>query len=308
MPGKATPRNEPDGDPAGRTPESAANGALSGAAIAAAAVTHPGLMREDNQDAVRVCKPDDAVTALVGHLYAVADGMGGYAHGGVASTVAIDTFTQTVASGARPALAAPQIQGLLRRGAQDANLAVYQAAQRLNAGRMGTTLTAFSILYNTLTFVHVGDTRLYLIRGNQATCLTQDHSTVAGLVRMKVLSPDKVRKHAQRSQLEKCLGVNLFIQPDVASHTLRPGDIAILCTDGIWAVIEDAEFAQLAAAAPDPAALGQTLIDLAMERESDDNVSAVVVQVQKLAENPAQAGPLRSWGLGGVLSRLSGRS
>lgn len=296
----ATPFN-----PTGRAD---AESGASSPAIDAAAVSHPGLVRDDNQDAVRVCKPDDEANRLVGHLYAIADGMGGYAHGGVASSLAIETFWQAVCGNAREALSPPQIQALMRRAAQDANLAVFQTAQRLNAGRMGTTLTAFSILHSTLTYAHVGDSRLYLVRGGQSTCLTQDHSTVGDLVRMKVLTPDKVRKHAQRSQLERCLGVNLFLQPDVASQPLRHGDIVILCTDGVWAVIEDHEFAQLAAQASGVESLGQSLVKLAMERESDDNVSAVVVHAQKLADNPAQAGPARGWGLGGVLGRLSGRS
>ena len=142
-------------------------------------------------------------------LYALADGMGGYAHGGVASSLALETFIRS--STARPG---PPLKDL-RRSMESANLSVYQAAQRLGAGRMGTTLTALHLLGDTLHLAHVGDSRAYLIRAGRAICLTNDHTTVGDLVRMKVISPDKVRTHAQRSILSKAVGLGLFIQPDM---------------------------------------------------------------------------------------------
>ncbi|MGA9406608.1 MAG: protein phosphatase 2C domain-containing protein, partial [Bacteroidota bacterium] len=172
--------------------------------------THVGKVREDNQDAVRLCNPIDELTLADGHLYGIADGMGGYAHGGVASTLALETFFETfyAANGVSPSQK-------LRVGIQNANLSVYQAAQRLKAGRMGTTLTAVNIVGRKLHIAHIGDSRAYLIRNHKSTCLTNDHTQVGELVRMKVLSPEKVRTHSQRSKLEKCLGMELFVQPDI---------------------------------------------------------------------------------------------
>ena len=120
--------------------------------------SHVGKVREDNQDCVRLCNPIDELTLSDGHLYGIADGMGGYAHGGVASSLALQTFFETfyAANGVAPAQK-------LRVGIQNANLSVYQTAQRLGAGRMGTTLTAVNIVGTKLHIAHVGDSRAYLI-------------------------------------------------------------------------------------------------------------------------------------------------
>ncbi len=245
--------------------------------------THTGKVREENQDSLRVHEPDDPeLTAKYGSLYALADGMGGYSHGSLASQTALESFFTTFYAG-RP----KQSLNNLRQGVQTANLAVYQAAQRLGVMRMGTTLTAINILDQHLYLTHVGDSRAYLIRDRQAKCLTKDHTVAGELVRMKLISPDKVRAHNQRSFLNKSLGIELFVQPDVAQVALKEDDLIVLCSDVVWSVIEDDEFAQLAGDSRDLNNLSQTLIELAMDRESDDNVSALFVHVHKL-DRPVQ--------------------
>ena len=101
---------------------------------------------------------------------------------------------------------------------------------------------------------------------------------------MKVLPPDKVRTHAQRSILTKGIGLSLFVKPDLTKHTLKEGDRLILCSDGLWSVIEDDEFADLVSTARSAEHLGESLIDLALARNSDDNISTVVIYVRHLAE------------------------
>ena len=147
---------------------------------------------------------------------------------------------------------------------------------------MGTTLTAGLLKENKLHIAHVGDSRAYLIRGNISTCLTKDHTRVGELVRMKVLAPDKVRTHNQRSVLSKCLGLDLFVQPDVFEVQVQDGDIIIFCSDGVWSVIDDDEFGTLASKAVSAEQLSQTIVDLAMKRGSDDNVSAVTIILHKV--------------------------
>ena len=160
-------------------------------------ISRPGKVREDNQDAIRFWRPDD-LSVKYGPLYGIADGMGGDAHGGVASSLALETFFDTFYK--TNGISVPQ---KLRLGVQNANLGIYQTAQRLGVARMGTTLTAVNLVGKTLNLVHVGDSRAYLIRDNLATCLTNDHTRVGEMVRMKMLSAEKVRTHAQRSVLEK---------------------------------------------------------------------------------------------------------
>jgi protein phosphatase len=242
-----------------------------------------GVVREDNQDAIRLSKYE-AEPAERGYLYAVADGMGGYAHGALASSLALEKFYASFYEGG--AAAAAQA---LRRGVDEANLAVYQAAQRLGVGRMGTTLTALHIQGRRLHLAHVGDSRAYLVRDGRATCLTVDHTRVGELVRMKVLPPGKVRTHAQRSILTKCLGLELFVKADIHTRALREDDRLILCSDGVWSVIEDDEFACCALQPGGAEALGQRLVDLALERRSDDNVSVVVVHLLSFSAAAPQA-------------------
>jgi protein phosphatase len=248
--------------------------------IEAHGLTDTGPVRQDNQDAIRFSHPDDVPA---GHLYGIADGMGGFAHGGIASTLALEILFKGF--GANPG-SPPQ---RLRQGVQEANLGVYQMANRMGVGRMGTTLTAVHLAGHTLHVAHVGDSRAYLIRDGSAVCLTQDHTRVGELVRMRLLSPDKVRGHQQRSVLSKCVGLELFVQPDIFSVPVLPGDHVVLCTDGVWGCVEDPEFAQFAAAEPTLAGYNQAVLDAAIRKGSDDNLSLLSLRFRSLAGAPVPA-------------------
>jgi protein phosphatase len=237
--------------------------------------------------------------------------MGGYAHGGLASQLALDALYEAVTQNH-----AASAQKALRRGIDLANLRVYKTCQQLQAGHMGTTLTAAHIHGERLQIAHVGDSRLYLIRNETASCLTNDHTMVGDLVRMRVLTPDKVRTHVQRSILTRGVGLTLFIKPEFSRCRLEENDCLILCSDGLWSVIEDDEFAGLAFEEPSADRLSKRLVDLALERNSDDNISSVVIFVRRLSENkearPAsfQRSPVRSLRkfIPGPLTRLLGRN
>lgn len=260
-----------------------------------------GLVRADNQDAIRWHVPQDGPT-LESHglLYAVADGMGGYEHGGVASTLALDMLFSTFYSG-KPQKSSQN----LKQAIQAANLAIVQESQRLNA-RMGTTLSAINLFRNECHIAHIGDSRIYQIRGRKAMCLTKDHTAVGELVRLRLLSPDKVRTHDRRSMLEKSLGMQLFVQPDIQKYPVEEGDYFVLCTDGIWASVEDDDFGQTVHDIRDPEQIAIRLVQLATEHESDDNMSVVVIHVETfftptVAPLPIKRGLLpllRSWRYG----------
>jgi len=254
-------------------------------------------VRQDNQDALRFCRPEDAQAVLLGPLYGIADGMGGFAHGGVASTLALEILFNTFY--ANPGAAPLQ---RLKHGIQAANLGVCQAANRMGVGRMGTTLTAVHVSGSTLSVVHVGDSRAYLIRDRTATCLTNDHTRVGELVRMRLLSPDKVRTHQQRSVLNRCLGLELFVQPDLFSIQVRPDDLIVLCTDGVWGVVEDLELAELAHAEPTLEGFNQAVLDRALRNGSDDNLSLLSLRLRSLAAN--LDGGRAASGLGAFLRRI----
>lgn len=225
-----------------------------------------------------------------GALFALADGMGGYAHGDLASRLALQTLWNTYFDDKRG-----KTTSTLRRGVEAANLAVLAAAREMGVTRMGSTLTAGVIEGQSLHMAHIGDARAYLVRGGAAAQLTQDHSVVGDLLRMRVLRAEQVRTHARRSVLTRAVGLNLFPQPDVFSLTLQPGDWVVLCTDGVWSVVEDDEFARHACAAESAAALCRALLDLALARQTDDNVSALAVRVKALPEEKKNGKISKRW-------------
>ena len=254
-------------------------------AVMTQSLSHVGLVRDENQDTVRSFLPDDPlISETHGSLLAIADGMGGYAKGGLASATAIETFFAAFYQSEPNA----RLQ-TLRHAMEQANLAVHQAAFRVNAGQIGTTLTAANIAGDRLYLAHIGDTRAYLIRAGQAKCLTNDHSVVGELVRMRVISPDKVRTHQQRSILNKSLGLNLFVQPDISHVTLEAGDVIVLCSDGLWAFVEDDEFADLATHTSQADELSRRLIALALQRQTDDNASVIVARVEQVGAHMSAA-------------------
>ncbi len=260
-------------------------------------LTHIGHVREENQDAVRLCSPEDEHTLNHGHLYGIADGMGGYAHGSVASDLALTAFFKTFYESDEGSVAAR-----LRQGTRIANLEVLQRASQIGAVRMGTTLTVAHILGDKLSIAHVGDSRAYLLRKQNVVCLTNDHSKVGEMVRMKIIPPERVRTHYQRSIITKSIGFDLFVQPDIESKIIVPGDVLLLCTDGVWSVVEDEDFARLNREAMQTADLAQSIIDLSLARESDDNVSVVVVKIKSI---PATTEPNEGakWRLSNLWSR-----
>ena len=252
--------------------------------IECSGLSDTGLVREDNQDSIHL--PEGTHPPELGLLYAVADGMGGYAHGAMASALAIQRLAETLYHGNGK----PNPKSL-RRGVESANLSIYKAAERLGAGRMGTTLTAAYILEDALHLVHIGDSRAYLIRDQQATCLTADHTTVGDLVRTRLIPADKVRTHSQRSILTKSLGISLFVKPDISRHKLHEKDYLILCSDGVWSVIQDEEFAQSVMESKEVDQVCQNLVNLALDRQTDDNVSVVTIHVRELSPVPQKIEP-----------------
>ena len=232
-----------------------------------------GPVREDNQDTILY--PNGTSPPLAGSLQAVADGMGGYSHGEIASSLALKTLMARLLS----ASSAPPDKAL-RKGVEAANLDVFKTAQNMGAARMGTTLTAAYILGEALYLVHVGDSRAYLVRDGLARCLTSDHTVVGDMVRSKLIPAERLRTHAQRSILTRAVGLGMFVQPEMVRLRLQTGDRIVLCSDGVWSVVQDDEFAQLAGQFPDSQALTHSLVDLALQRQTDDNCSVVAVHIQ----------------------------
>jgi len=239
--------------------------------------------RTENEDAVLVAAlppvgdPLDATES--GQLLAVADGMGGYQRGEVASQIAIETIRRMFAEdpGADHA-------PLLKQAYRQANRAIYENGRGAdgNGGMMGTTLVVATTRGKYLTIANIGDSRAYLVRANRLQQVTRDHSLVAEQVSQGALSAAEARESPHRNIITQALGHRERLDtkmPDIFEITLLAEDRLLLCSDGFYDVVADDDLIRvLLDHEPEPAA--RRLIEMAVERGTTDNVSAVVVGVQ----------------------------
>lgn len=252
--------------------------------IDAAGRTDVGLQREHNEDAFAVLDRHG--------LYLVADGMGGHRAGNVASQMATESvqafFDSTVREDATwpfhydPALS-PEENRLLT-SIKLANKSIYEEGAR-NADRRGMGTTVVGALVNLATgrvFVgHVGDSRCYRIRDGAITQLTQDHSLINEYLRAMPDLPQSQRDELPRNVITRALGMTEVVLVDLLSDTLRPGDILVLCSDGLSGMLSDAEILATVLAHPgDSAAACDALIRGANEHGGEDNVTALVVRAR----------------------------
>ena len=224
------------------------------------ALTDIGLHRKTNEDTFVVQPP----------LFAVCDGMGGASAGEVASGLAAETLAAEVAGGA-PLLAA----------AEAANAAVFQRAHdNLEQSGMGTTLTAFVLEGDTAHFVHIGDSRAYLLRDGELRQVSDDHSLVGEMMRDGRLTAEEAAVHPHRSILSRALGTEPQARIDEFTEGLLPGDVLLLCSDGLSGPVP-ADAIRVALTRSDPQAAAERLILEARRGGGPDNITAVVVRVDE---------------------------
>jgi serine/threonine protein phosphatase PrpC len=251
--------------------------------IELASLTDLGRQRERNEDSLGYWEAEDEPEfCKKGRLAVIADGMGGHEGGQQASQLAIKTLSSVYrdCNGADP-------QTALLKGLQAAHEAILDyAARHPGLYGMGTTCTAAAIVGSQLFFSHVGDSRLYLVRGESISRLTRDHSYVGRLVEAGLLRPQDAEHHPQRHVLTAALGVGAELTPDAppAAIELRCGDILLLCTDGLWGVVSDDEL-QAKALAGSPEQACRELIALANSRGGPDNLTVQILRVAH-RENP----------------------
>jgi len=239
----------------------------------AAAGSIVGRVRENNEDNY-LFAPDRG-------LFAVCDGMGGHAAGELASRMVaelLDTLlTAEVIAGAVQA-GEEAARTLLTDALLQTNQAVLDAAaESLERTGMGST-AVIAILVGTQLFVaNVGDSRAYLIREGAPTLLTRDHSIAAVLVEKGQLTLEEGRGHLLRNQLTSVLGTTKPLIIDYQTAVLQPGDRIVLCSDGLWDMVPDAEIAHIAIIESDPGAAVQSLLQTANDAGGLDNITAMVI-------------------------------
>jgi len=240
-----------------------------------------GRVRQGNEDYLGFAKPDALNQKQNrGWLFAVADGVGGHDLGEVASHTAIESLL----AGFREAQGPDSQSQLLTKLVRDANARVIDAGHAAGPGgtAMATTLVACALRHDRATVAHVGDSRCYLIRGGQARILTRDHTVASEHVRLGILSAGEAANSENRHLLSRSLGTALFVSVDVDEHQVLPGDILLLCSDGLHGSVEASEMAAVVTHATDLQAAAQRLVDIANQRDGSDNITLQLVRVRSV--------------------------
>jgi len=237
-----------------------------------------GCLRKNNEDSFGYWEPDeDEKFARQGRLAIVADGMGGYEGGQEASRLAVDTLVETYRDydGNDP-------QQALIEGMQAAHEEIRRYGTDHPALQgMGTTCTAAAIVGDAMHYVHVGDTRLYLIREGQITQVTRDHSYVGRLVEAGMITREEAERHPQRNILTAAVGTTpeLIMDSPGRPEPLRPGDVIVICTDGLWGQVQDQEILE-AIKKQSAEGAGHDLIELARQRGGPDNITVNILRLR----------------------------
>lgn len=243
-----------------------------------AGLTDTGMVREHNEDAYKLpSDTDDAVLANKGHLYVLADGMGGHQKGEVASAITIEIVNSEYYTSVididqhRPENA---IITALARAIEKANLEVMDATQ---GG--GTTVVAAVLYHDTLVAMNVGDSRAYLLRNNQLHRISRDHSLVSRLVEMGKITEEEALSHPRRNVLYQALGQGSDVDIHIVQEKLQLNDAVILCSDGLWGEVGEQAIQEVLATAENPRVAIETLVEMANRTGGPDNITAIVIQV-----------------------------
>ncbi len=248
--------------------------------IEAFARTECGPVRKNNEDALLI---DEELG-----IFVVADGMGGHAAGEVASDIAVHTVRDVLVGNADPdetrlvrdidpSDPADVMRERLRYAMNQASVAIRRvASERPETRGMGTTVVMLALDGDQAHLAHVGDSRAYLFREGRLTRLTRDHTVVQQEIDAGRLTPELARLLPHRSILTQSVGFHGPVEPDVSTRVVAPGDLFVLCSDGLTDVLDDDALARFCGATP-PEELADVLTESAMAHDAEDNVTVVVV-------------------------------
>jgi serine/threonine protein phosphatase PrpC len=251
------------------------------ARVVATGETNVGMKRKHNEDTYAVL--DDV------HLYVVADGMGGHASGEVAAHMAVETLKEFFeVTNADPEATWPYKMDKTRgyeenrliTGIKLANLRIHEAAQRDDRLRgMGTTVVAILAVDDGVLVAHVGDSRVYRFRDNELELLTEDHSLLNDYIKMKKLTAEEIAAFPHKNVIVRALGMKDNVKVDVLLDRPKPGDIYLLCSDGLAGPITDDEIHEVLSHGQDLKATCTALIARANDKGGPDNITVVLAKV-----------------------------
>lgn len=248
--------------------------------------TDRGLKRKVNEDSVKIFIPEDPVEwERKGAIFLVADGMGGHPAGKEASHYAVNKVLKYYRNDPSPEVAKSLLKAVER---VNASLHALSTGAPSKAG-MGTTLVAAVLRRDKLWVANVGDSRVYLLRGNHIRQITRDHSLAA---------------LNKRNVITRALGLEPSVKVDIFTVTIKPGDILILCTDGLTNPVRDVEISYYASQYP-PQEAAHRLVELANNRGGEDNVSVIIVAVRNILPSPLIDSVQLEYPNNGILDRIN---
>jgi protein phosphatase len=246
-----------------------------------AEITDTGKVRDHNEDAI-------GSNADVG-LMVLADGMGGYNAGEVASGIAVQTITELASDGAVREKRDERDQAtgfmrqsiVLRDAVTRANKIIFQTAQsQTHCEGMGTTLVAAMFFDNKISIAHVGDSRAYRLRKNVFEQLTMDHSLLQELVDRGFYSAEEAQRSTNRNYVTRALGVEPTVDVEIQEYDVLPDDVYLLCSDGLPDMVEDEDIhLTISTFNASLDVVGQQLVQLTNDHGGRDNVSVMLAQV-----------------------------
>jgi PPM family protein phosphatase len=250
--------------------------------IVSGGLTDVGRVRSNNEDSFRILE--------LLNLFVLSDGMGGEAHGEIASSLAVETIAKYCSDskedsgvtlhGASNENWAEKTR-LLQNAVREANFKIFQSAQKNPEQRgMGATVTAAWVNEGKLSIAHVGDSRAYLLRSGNLQQLTNDHSLVAEQVRRGILTRQQAEESDMQSVLLRALGAHPDVEVEVDEAAIYPRDVLLLCSDGLTRMVTEPEIAGTLQAETDPSSAAQKLVELANDRGGLDNVTVIVARLQ----------------------------
>ena len=237
------------------------------------AMTDPGCVRTQNQDAYIAEMLDDAL------LCVVCDGMGGAKSGNVASALAAEIFAQAVKSIRKPAMSQKDVDTMLVNAVKLTNFTVYDQAMSFEdfAG-MGTTLAAMLVEGKRVTIVNVGDSRVYRINADGINQVTKDHSLVQMMVDRGELTPEAARAYPGKNMITRAVGTEATVQCDIFHLEPEWEETLLMCTDGLTNLVDDQEILFEIMYNEDRQACCRRLLDIALSRGAPDNVTCILVK------------------------------
>lgn len=221
-------------------------------------------------------------------VFIVADGMGGHAAGEVASAMAVQIVTRELSDlGELASRSDEEVAQLIADALRTANRAIYDRTMaEADKQGMGTTVSALVLAQGRYLIGQVGDSRVYLMRDGLLRQLTKDHSYVQEQVDAGFLTPEQARFHPYSNVITRCVGAGADVQPDVYVGEVRAGDTFLVASDGLTGMVDDRRISQLLLSRASPARIVDALIAEANGRGGLDNITAIVVHVDAMDDEP----------------------